>query len=81
MFFEPEPVEIPGSDPAEVGQRFRGDRKDTTSTHNAYFDFQETDGPGTRQWLVTPTRAVPSESLANLGRIASGNFDGLRFEE
>ncbi|WP_234709471.1 alpha/beta hydrolase, partial [Mycolicibacterium conceptionense] len=57
------------------------DRKDTTSTHNAYFDFQETDGPGTRQWLVTPSRAVPSESLANLGRIASGNLDGLQFEE
>ncbi|WP_432669702.1 alpha/beta hydrolase [Mycolicibacterium fortuitum] len=79
-----------GTDPAMDtfgAQRIRAefpasmDRKDTTSTHNAYFDFQETDGPGTRQWLVTPTRAVPSESLANLGRIASGNFDGLRFEE
>ncbi|MEW2479952.1 alpha/beta hydrolase [Mycobacterium sp. NPDC049093] len=79
-----------GTDPAMDtfgGQRIRAefpasmDRKDTTSTHNAYFDFQETDGPGTRQWLVTPSRAVPSESLANLGRIASGNVDGLQFEE
>ncbi|OBK04577.1 hypothetical protein A5639_20025 [Mycolicibacterium conceptionense] len=79
-----------GTDPAMDtfgAQRIRAefpasmDRKDTTSTHNAYFDFQETDGPGTRQWLVTPSRAVPSESLANLGRIASGNLDGLQFEE
>ncbi|OCB52241.1 hypothetical protein A5722_28650 [Mycobacterium vulneris] len=79
-----------GTDPAMDtfgAQRIRAefpasmDRKDTTSTHNAYFDFQETDGPGTRQWLVTPSRALPSESLANLGRIASGNLDALRFEE
>lgn len=79
-----------GADPAMDtfgAQRIRAefpasmDRKDTTATHNAYFDFQETDGPGTRQWLVTPSRATPSESLANLGRIASGNFDGLQFEE
>ncbi|MEN4400357.1 hypothetical protein A5731_22375 [Mycolicibacterium conceptionense] len=79
-----------GTDPAMDtfgAQRIRAefpasmDRKDTTSTHNAYFDFQETDGPGTRQWLVTPSRAVPSESLANLGRIASGNLAGLQFEE
>ncbi len=56
------------------------DRKDTTATHNAYFDFQETDGPGTRQWLVTPANAVRSESLANLGRIASGHTERLDLE-
>lgn len=78
-----------GTDPAMDtfgAQRIRAefpasmDRKDTTATHNAYFDFQETDGPGTRQWLVTPSRAVPSESLANLGRIASGNIDRVEHE-
>ncbi|MGV0809475.1 alpha/beta hydrolase [Mycolicibacterium setense] len=78
-----------GTDPAMDtfgAQRVRAefpasmDRKDTTATHNAYFDFQETDGPGTRQWLVTPANAVPSESLANLGRIASGHTERLDHE-
>ncbi len=78
-----------GTDPAMDtfgAQRIRAefpasmDRKDTTATHNAYFDFQETDGPGTRQWLVTPANAVPSESLANVGRIASGHTERLDLE-
>ncbi|MEV0672989.1 alpha/beta hydrolase [Mycobacterium sp. NPDC050441] len=78
-----------GTDPAMDSfgaQRVRAefpasmDRKDTTATHNAYFDFQETDGPGTRQWLVTPAHAVRSESLANLGRIASGHTERLDLE-
>ncbi|MGA5534144.1 alpha/beta hydrolase [Mycolicibacterium nivoides] len=78
-----------GTDPAMDtfgAQRIRAefpasmDRKDTTATHNAYFDFQETDGPGTRQWLVTPANAVRSESLANVGRIASGHTERLDLE-
>ncbi|MGV0770856.1 alpha/beta hydrolase [Mycobacterium syngnathidarum] len=78
-----------GTDPAMDtfgAQRVRAefpasmDRKDTTATHNAYFDFQETDGPGTRQWLVTPANAIPSESVANLGRIASGHTGRLDLE-
>jgi hypothetical protein len=54
------------------------DRKDTTATHNAYFDFMETDGR--RQWLVTPDAAIRSESLANFGRIAAGHPDRLHLE-
>ncbi|MCV7068572.1 hypothetical protein H7H51_27805 [Mycolicibacterium farcinogenes] len=56
------------------------DRKDTLTTHNAYFDFLETDGPGTRQWLVTPSNAVRTESLTNFGRIAGGNYDEVHAE-
>jgi glycerophosphoryl diester phosphodiesterase len=54
-------------------------RKDTSRTHNAYFDYLETDGP--RQWLVTPHSPIRTESLANFGRIAAGRTEHLRFEE
>lgn len=54
------------------------DRRDTTATHNAYFDFMETDGR--RQWLVTPEAAIRSESLANFGRIAAGHTERLHLE-
>jgi hypothetical protein len=54
-------------------------RKDTTGTHNAYFDYLETDGP--RKWLVTPHSAIRTEALVNLGRIAAGHTERLHFEE
>ncbi len=37
------------------------DRKDTPTTHNAYFDHLETDGPGTRRgWSPLRTRFARS---------------------
>jgi hypothetical protein len=54
-------------------------RKDTTGTHNAYFDYLETDGP--RRWLVTPHSPIRTEALANFGRIAAGHTERLHFEE
>ncbi|WP_319446539.1 MULTISPECIES: alpha/beta hydrolase [unclassified Mycobacterium] len=54
------------------------DRKDTTATHNAYFDYLETDGP--REWLVTPQAAARTESLANFGRILADHTERLHHE-